>query len=403
MKNTNTWITLITLSLLVFSGCSWFGDGDDEPEEIKPNPLPKIRTETSLKVIWNKKIGKGVDDKALRIEPKIIRKRVFVGTPDGNIRALGSESGREIWAVNVKDFFSEGGLASGFPKNLDVITGGIEADSELVLLCSGSGHLVALNQSDGSFAWKTQISSESLAPPKIDGDLVVVQTVDGKVSGYESIDGSLRWEYAAKTPALSLRGTATPSIFEDIVIAGFSNGRVAFITRDEGLAALEQSVGVSQGISDLERLVDVDGAMAIENNGLFISGYQGRVLAIDLRGGKMLWEQEASSIAGLGVGFGNVYLVSADSQVIAYNASNGREVWRVDSLLNRGLNSPLVLGSYLMISDYEGYLHLLAQSDGRFVGRKKIDSRGVGARLIEKEGRIYAMGNGGSLFALEIR
>ena len=246
-------------------------------------------------------------------------------------------------------------------------------------------------------------SSSRLAPPKIDGDLVVVQTVDGKVSGYESIDGSLRWEYAAKTPALSLRGTATPSIFEDIVIAGFSNGRVAFITRDEGLAALEQSVGVSQGISDLERLVDVDGAMAIENNGLFISGYQGRVLAIDLRGGKMLWEQEASSIAGLGVGFGNVYLVSADSQVIAYNASNGREVWRVDSLLNRGLNSPLVLGSYLMISDYEGYLHLLAQSDGRFVGRKKIDSRGVGARLIEKEGRIYAMGNGGSLFALEIR
>ena len=101
--------------------------------------------------------------------------------------------------------------------------------------------------------------------------------------------------------------------------------------------------------------------------------------------------------------FGNVYLISADGKVIAYNGTNGREVWRVEALLNRNLNAPLVTGSFLAFTDFEGYLHLLAQSDGRFVARKKLDSRGIGARLVQQEGRIYALGNGGTLSVLEIR
>ena len=187
------------------------------------------------------------------------------------------------------------------------------------------------------------------------------------------------------------------------MIAGFSNGRIAFITRDDGLAAYERIIGVPEGVSDLEKLVDLDGKMAIENNILYIAGYQGRLIAIDLRAGEILWEKEASSLVGVSVGFGNVYLISADGQVIAYNGTNGREVWRVEALLNRNLNAPLVTGSFLAFTDFEGYLHLLAQSDGRFVARKKLDSRGVGARLVQQEGRIYALGNGGTLSVLEIR
>ena len=34
------------LALFAMSGCSWFG-GDDEPEEIKPNPLPSINARSS--------------------------------------------------------------------------------------------------------------------------------------------------------------------------------------------------------------------------------------------------------------------------------------------------------------------------------------------------------------------
>ncbi len=392
----------LAMAILLSSGCSWFGD-ENEPVEIKPNPLPKIKPEVSISTVWSKKIGQGVGEKALRIEPKIHGKRVISASPDGKVKSHFADSGKEIWTVDIKDIFEEQNFSNELSGNLDVLTGGVEANSEHVFLCSATGHLFALNQIDGSFAWKASISSESLSPPKVDNDLLVVQTIDGKVAAYDASDGSKRWEYAAKIPPLTLRGTSTPAVFEDIVIAGFSNGRIAFITRDDGLAAYEQIIGVPEGVSDLEKLVDLDGEMAIENNVLYIAGYQGRLIAIDLRAGEILWEKEASSLVGVSVGFGNVYLISADGKVIAYNGTNGREVWRVEALLNRNLNAPLVTGSFLAFTDFEGYLHLLAQSDGRFVARKKVDSRGIGARLVQQEGRIYALGNGGTLSVLEIR
>ena len=392
----------LAMAILLSSGCSWFGD-ENEPVEIKPNPLPEIKPEVSISTVWSKKIGQGVGEKALRIEPKIHGKRVISASPDGKVKSHFADSGKEIWTVDIKDIFEEQNFSSELSGNLDVLTGGVEANSEHIFVCSATGHLLALNQIDGSFAWKASISSESLSPPRVDNDLLVVQTIDGKVAAYDASDGSKRWEYAAKIPPLTLRGTSTPAVYEDIVIAGFSNGRIAFITRDDGLAAYERIIGVPEGVSDLEKLVDLDGKMAIENNVLYIAGYQGRLMAIDLRAGEILWEKEASSLVGVSVGFGNVYLISADGKVIAYNGTNGREVWRVEALLNRNLNAPLVTGSFLAFTDLEGYLHLLAQSDGRFVARKKLDSRGVGARLVQQEGRIYALGNGGTLSVLEIR
>ena len=392
----------LAMAILLSSGCSWFGD-ENEPVEIKPNPLPKIKPEVSISTVWSKKIGQGVGEKALRIEPKIHGKRVISASPDGKVKSHFADSGKEIWTVDIKDIFEEQNFSNELSGNLDVLTGGVEANSEHVFVCSATGHLFALNQIDGSFAWRASISSESLSPPRVDNDLLVIQTIDGKVAAYDASDGSKRWEYAAKIPPLTLRGTSTPAVYEDIVIAGFSNGRIAFITRDDGLAAYERIIGVPEGVSDLEKLVDLDGKMAIENNVLYIAGYQGRLIAIDLRAGEILWEKEASSLVGVSVGFGNVYLISADGKVIAYNGTNGREVWRVEALLNRNLNAPLVTGSFLAFTDFEGYLHLLAQSDGRFVARKKLDSRGVGARLVQQEGRIYALGNGGTLSVLEIR
>ena len=123
---------------------------------------------------------------------------------------------------------------------------------------------MALNQIDGSFAWKASISSEVIT--RVDNDLLVVQTIDGKVAAYDASDGSKRCEYAAKDSTSHFKGTSTPAVYEDIVIAGFSNGRIAFITRDDGLAAYERIIGVPEGVSDLEKLVDLDGKMAIENN-----------------------------------------------------------------------------------------------------------------------------------------
>lgn len=390
------------LALSAMSGCSWFG-GDDEPEEIKPNPLPGINEEVRLEVLWNHKIGGGSGDRAIRLRPAILGGRVFAASADGNIKALTTDKGRIIWEAEVKDFYTKEELSFGFSKGLDVITGGVGAGGDLVVVGTGSGEILALNQSDGSLAWKSRVASEVLSQPQIDDDLVVVQSIDGKVAAYDAIDGSRKWVYTTNIPSLTLRGTATPIISDDVILVGFSSGRVTLLERETGVPGLDQRVGVAQGDSDLERLVDIDGVMAMENGRLYAASFQGRIIGIDIATGRILWSEEASSVSGVGTGFGNVYLASSDSQISAYNADNGREVWRVDALLHRDITAPVAMGSYLAFTDFEGYLHLMAQSDGRFVGRRKIDGSGVRSGIVAEGGRLYAMGNKGSLFVLDIR
>jgi outer membrane protein assembly factor BamB len=390
------------LALLVMSGCSWFG-GDDEPQEVKPNPLPRFNEEVRLEVLWNQKIGGGSGDRAIRIRPAITGGRVFAASADGKIKALTENTGRIIWEAEIKDFYTKEEVAFGFSKGLDAIIGGVGAGGDLVVVGTGSGEILALNQSDGSLAWKSRVASEVLSQPQIDDDVVVVQSIDGKVSAYDAIDGSRKWIYTTNIPSLTLRGTATPIISGDVILVGFSNGRVTLLEKETGFSGLDRRVGVAQGGSDLERLVDIDGAMAMENGRLYAASFQGRIMSIDIATGRTLWSEEASSVSGVGTGFGNVYLASSDSQISAYNADNGREVWRVDALLHRDITAPVAIGSYLAFTDLEGYLHLVAQSDGRFVGRRKIDGSGVRSGVVAEGGRLYVMGNKGSLFVLEIR
>ena len=397
-------ISLITciMLFLLSSGCSWFGD-DDKPEEVKPNPLPSIDEEVKVDVIWNRKIGSGAGDRAISLKPKPFGARVFAASADGNVIAFTKDVGQTIWRVQIKEFYSKEELSFGFSKDLDVITGGVGVGGDLVVVGTGSGEILALNQSDGTLAWKSPVSSEVLSQPQIDDELVVVQTIDGKVAAYDAIDGTRNWVYTTNIPALTLRGTATPILAGDLIVVGLSSGRVVFLDRETGFASLEQRVGISKGESDLERLVDVDGVMVLENGRLYAASFQGQIVGIDLNTGRTLWAEEESSVSGVGTGFGNVYIASSDGNIRAFNADNGREVWRVDALLHRELTAPVTVGSYLAVTDFEGYLHLIAQSDGRFVGRRRVDGSGIRPGVVEEDGQLYAMGNNGSLSVLEIR
>ena len=68
-------------------------------------------------------------------------------------------------------------------------------------------------------------SSEALAAPQANSNIVVVQTVDGKVSAYAIEDGKFQWSYTANLPSLTLRGTSTPLINERYTYAGFASGQ----------------------------------------------------------------------------------------------------------------------------------------------------------------------------------
>lgn len=391
--------------LLLCGGCSvwndFFGDPEEASLKLEPKALTRIDAEVKLEKLWDRNLGDDVDGREARLVPALVGSRVFAASVDGNAWALDAADGSQIWRVDLGE--ATGGSWFRFRSESHVVSGGVGAGADLLFIGLTDGTLLALNQSDGSLAWQVDMTSEVLAPPQVGGEVVIVQSIDGRIAALDVLDGEERWAFATSVPALTLRGTTTPVIRGEFVITGFANGRVAVLDIQTGIPRLDTKIAVAQGKSDLERLVDVDGAIVVDGSTLVAASYQGNIAAFDLQEGAPRWIKELSSTAGLAIGFGNIYAVRDNGHVTAFDAQDAEQVWETDALEYRQVSTPFTSGSFVLMGDFDGYLHVLAQSDGRFVGRRRIDRKGIQSVAAVDGSRLYIIGNSGRLNAFEIR
>ena len=382
----------VVLILLVLNGCAnisnWvrnpFGE-DDNPRA--PAELEDIQTEVTISRDWRINIGNGQGDSFKKLTPVVDGGFVFAASDDGDVVAVNSTNGDLMWLTELETS----------------ITGGVGAGDGIVMVGTEAAELVVLNQSDGQEVWRTRVSSEILSQPKTDGDIVVVQTVDGKLVAVDRENGLQRWTYETTLPALTLRGTSSPVLTsEGTVVAGFSNGILVSVAAEDGVWSWEERVAVPDGQYDIERVIDVDGDLLLDGARILASSYQGNLMAFDTATGRIVWGMEASSYHGMDQGFGNIYYSNDESHLVAVRDNSSDVVWQNEELQYRDLTAPKTISNYVAVADFEGYLHLISQIDGRIIGRTRIDNDGVRSNLIVEDGSLIVYGNGGSLVSLTI-
>ena len=382
----------VVLMLLVLNGCanisSWvrnpFGE-DDNPRA--PAELEDIQTEVTISRDWRINIGNGQGDSFKKLTPVVDGGFVFAASDDGDVVAVNSTNGDLMWLTELETS----------------ITGGVGAGDGIVMVGTEAAELVVLSQSDGQEVWRTRVSSEILSQPKTDGDIVVVQTVDGKLVAVDRETGLQRWTYETTLPALTLRGTSSPVLTsEGTVVAGFSNGILVSVAAEDGVWSWEERVAVPDGQYDIERVIDVDGDLLLDGARILASSYQGNLMAFDTATGRIVWGMEASSYHGMDQGFGNIYYSNDESHLVAVRDNSSDVVWQNEELQYRDLTAPKTISNYVAVADFEGYLHLISQIDGRIIGRTRIDNDGVRSNLIVEDGSLIVYGNGGSLVSLTI-
>lgn len=380
-------LALVLLGSLL-SGCStmssWFGGvlgGDDNTEP--PTPLTEIEPSVQFNKLWNADIGVGYDKQTINLQPVIAGSRLFAADRKGRVVALDADSGKRLWSTATDTAIAAGpGVGEGM-----VVVGSSDAD------------VIALDAESGAVRWKVEVSSEVLSVPRIDLDKVIVQTADGSIAALDGADGRQLWIYDRSVPVLTLRGTSTPAVQRGLVIAGFSNGKLAALSAEKGFVVWEKGIAIPQGRSELERIVDIDGNPVIAGGAVFVTTYQGRIAMLELQSGNVGWEREMSSSAGLGVDFSQVYVTDDKSNVWALSRTTGASVWKLESLAWRNLTAPQPIGDYVAVGDSLGYVHLLSRRDGHIVARIEVDSAGIRARPLAVDDTLYVYGNSGKLVA----
>jgi len=130
---------------------------------------------------------------------------------------------------------------------------------------------------------------------------------------------------------------------------------------------------------------------------VYVATYQGRLAAVNLANGQVLWSRRMSSFMGLTVDGDQVYATDAWSTVWAVDRRTGATLWKQPALRLRTATAPAVVDRWVVVGDHEGYLHWMDKFDGHFVARVRSDPDGIRVPPLEAEGFLLSLGNGGEL------
>jgi outer membrane protein assembly factor BamB len=374
----------LVLATMIVAGCSIFGD--DEEEKLEPAKLVDFDEAIDVKKIWSAKVGGESDFLRVALRPAGDGARIYAASQDGKVTAFDPETGRQIWRTDLELELSAGpGAGEGH-----------------VVVTAKDGFAIVLDATDGSEKWRADIAGESVSRPLVEDDTVIVQTIDNRLQALSLFDGRSRWSVQRDAPPLTMRGSASPAAVGGTVIAGFDSGRLVAAEIESGAVLWDVLLSPPQGRSDLDRLSDIDGALALVGQDVYATGYQGRLAALAAESGQVLWSRDISSYKGVAADWNSLYTIRDEGELIALARRNGSEIWRNDSMLRREPTLPIPFGTTVVVGDLDGYIHFFNAIDGVAVAREKLGGRAITSDPFVMANRLYVQSDGGQIGAYVI-
>ena len=346
-------LSLLSVALVfLLSGCS-----TSPSPVLPPVKLTAVKNAFVIKRRWEHDFGEGAGENYLKLTPALENKILYTVDYQGLVTAYNTGNRSIRWQTKL-----------AMPTST-----AITLNDDLLLLGSSHGDVIAMQKKDGHVVWHAHVSSEVLAPPQVAEHFVIVRCVNGMLYALNRKDGKQIWSLEQITPALTLRGTSTPVIAGDIVLSAFDNGRLLAVNLQSGKVLWQTTIAIPRGRTDLERMVDLDANPVVVDDVVYAVSYQGRIAAVQLGSGRILWSREINSYNGMVVDAYRIYLVDDQSRVWALDRQNGATLWKQEGLLRRSLTKPRLQNQYVIVADFDGFIHWLRRDNGKIVARLRLN------------------------------
>ncbi|WP_332605785.1 outer membrane protein assembly factor BamB [Acinetobacter sp. ESBL14] len=364
----------IAIASALLVGCS-----SNKVKEAKPNPLPKITQEQNLSLVFSQSVSSTDAAEALRLQLDTDNGVIFAIDPDGQVSAYKGK--QRLWKSKITK---------------QELTAGVEAGEGIVVSGNRKGQLFALDQATGEQKWTAKLSGAILSPSLIQSGRVITIANDGTVFAHDAATGQQVWAYKLPNVQFSLRGQPAPvSLDERTVLIGSANAYIYALDIISGVPRFQRRVAISEGRSDIQRLVDVVGDPVVSGQYLVTTSFQGQVTVTDLATQRVVWSEDASSTNSAEVADDKVFVATTDGKLNAYSLATGELVWQNEELLNRKLSNPVMLGQNLVVGDLDGVLHLINPASGKLIGRAKTSGEVRSLRVIDNQ--LYVATRKGAL------
>lgn len=362
---------------LVLLACS-----SRDPALTKPAELVDIKAPLPVRTVWKIDVGSG---RNFVLQPAVLENAIYTAGASGAVVRIAPETGKVVWRTDLSTD----------------ISAGVGSDGLTIAVATPRGEVIALDP-EGKQLWRGQASSDVAERPLVGRGLVIVRSTDHRVAAFEAATGKRRWFFQRQQPPLTLRASTEMSFAGDNVLVGFPGGKLTALALANGATRWEATVSEPKGTTEVERLADVVGPVAVSGREVCAASFQGRIACGDATNGTLRWAREFSAASGPALGTRLVFAVDAKAHVYAFGREGGANQWRNDKMQNRALTTPLALERTVVVGDLKGVVHFLAPDSGEFLARTEVGGGAIVARPQQWADGVLVQSQGGTLALLTL-
>lgn len=210
------------------------------------------------------------------------------------------------------------------------------------------------------------------------------------------------------------RLSAAPVVADGVLYAMDVDARVHAFNANTGKLLWVQSTTEDRA----NRSAHFGGGVSYDSGKLFAANGIGEVTALNAADGKLLWRvKPGGPLRGApALAYGNVYILSQDNQLFALSQDNGSVQWTASGSLESqgvfGVAAPAAGRSTLVAGFSSGELNAYRYENGRTLWQDTLSRTSVSTSVssladidaapVIDDNRVYAVGQGGRMVALEL-
>ena len=308
----------------------------------------------------------------------VVGDTLYIGTMEGDLRALDRHSGKTIWRYEMKS-----------EKKAPPVYGIPAVSADAVFIGGYDGHLYSLSL-DGDLNWDERVGSGEpiVGSPMVSDGRVLVGSSDGNLYAFDAGDGSEMWRFPTGN-----RLWSTPAVEDGVAYFGSLDKTVYAVNIEDGTEAWR--FRVDGGVS---------ATPVVKGGRVYVGAFDGIFYAIDARTGDEFWRFDGAGSwfwAGAVADDDTIYAPCLDGNLYALDIDSGDLRW---TLVTDGpiIGSPAIVRDRIAVASEDGKVRLVRLVDGGSESPCDLGSY-IKASLVAHEGFVYLAAGDHSIRAISIK
>lgn len=340
-----------------------------QPQGQPGTPIGQVRVD-GFTYSWRASIGDG-NSRSGRVtgSPVVADGRLFAADAGARLAAIDVRDGSRLWTFAGEPDEDRSGGGSG---------GGAAVDGDRVYFATGYGQLVALEAATGKEIWRFQMSAPARSGPAVANGRVFAATIDNQTHAVDAATGKRVWQHSGISESAGFIGAASPVVDGSTVLVGYSSGELFALRAESGRVLWSDTLSGVIRTGQVSGMADIRGRPAVDRGLAIVSTQSGRTVAIDIRSGTRIWEQEIGSLGQPWVAGEYVFVMGVDGDLACLQRRDGRVVWVTplgaftDERRKRGRivwTGPVVASQRVFVANNKGQAAVVDTASGAVVSR----------------------------------